>query len=56
VKVRSHARHDQIRVAFALHGHAPEEYDMISGRKRLIALFVERLCHQWVVRDPDGNL
>jgi hypothetical protein len=44
-----------MRAAFAPYDHAPKEYDMISGRKRVMTLFVERLCQQWVVRDPDGN-
>jgi hypothetical protein len=44
-----------MRVAFALYDHTPEEYSMIAGRTRVVALFVERLCQQWVVRDPEGN-
>jgi hypothetical protein len=44
-----------MRVAFALYDHTPEEYNMISGRKRVMALFVDRSCQQWVVRDPEGN-
>ena len=28
---------------------------MTPARKRVMALFVERLCQRWVVRDPDGN-
>jgi hypothetical protein len=33
-----------MRAAFAPYDHAPKEYDMISGRKRVMTLFVERLC------------
>jgi hypothetical protein len=29
---------------------------MITERKRLVALFVERPCQQWVVRGPEGNV
>jgi len=28
---------------------------MITGTKRLVALFVERPSQQWVVRDPEDN-
>jgi hypothetical protein len=28
---------------------------MNTGTKRMVALFVERLHQQWVVRDPEGN-
>jgi hypothetical protein len=28
---------------------------MTTGTKRAVALFVERSCQQWVVRDPEGN-
>lgn len=28
---------------------------MISKKKRLAALFVDRFSNQWVVRDPEGN-
>jgi hypothetical protein len=28
---------------------------MISEKKRLAALFVDRFSNQWVVRDPEGN-
>jgi hypothetical protein len=42
-------------VALALYDHAPEEYNMISGRKRVTSLFVDKSCQQWVVRDPEGN-
>ena len=28
---------------------------MTTERKQMVALFVEKSCRQWVVRDPDGN-
>ena len=28
---------------------------MITVKKRLVALFVEKSSRHWVVRDPDGN-
>ncbi len=28
---------------------------MTDLRKQAVALFVERSCQQWVVRDPEGN-
>jgi len=28
---------------------------VITSRKQLGALFVDRSCQQWIVRDPDGN-
>ena len=28
---------------------------MISVRKRVAVLFVDRSCQQWVVQDPEGN-
>ena len=28
---------------------------MCTVRKQMMALFVDRLSQQWVVRDPDGN-
>ncbi len=28
---------------------------MNTERKQLVALFVDRSCRQWVVRDPEGN-
>jgi hypothetical protein len=28
---------------------------MITERKQVYALFVDRSCQQWVVRDPEGN-
>jgi len=31
------------------------EQTMISEKKRLAALFVDRFSNQWVVRDPEGN-
>jgi hypothetical protein len=31
-----------------------QQETMIANR-RLVALFVERSSHQWVVRDPEGN-
>ena len=36
----------------ALDNHTPEEYNMTTGTKRMVALFVERSYQQWVVRDP----
>jgi hypothetical protein len=33
---------------------APER-NMISVRKRVAVLFVDRSCQQWVVQDPEGN-
>ena len=32
-----------------------KERDMSAVRKQTMALFVDRLSRQWVVRDPDGN-
>ena len=52
---REPPRHDQIRVALVPYGHAPEEYNMIAGRKRAVVPFVERLCQQRVMRDLEGN-
>ncbi len=28
---------------------------MTASRRQLAALFVDRLCQQWVVRDPEGD-
>ena len=28
---------------------------MITLRKRVLALYVDRSSQQWIVRDPDGN-
>ena len=28
---------------------------MAASSKPVVALFVDRSCQQWVVRDPDGN-
>jgi len=42
----------QVKVACALDNQALEEYNMNTGTKRMVALFVERLHQQWVVRDP----
>ena len=41
--------------ACALDNQAPEEYNMSTGPKRRVALFVERSSQQWVVRDPEGH-
>jgi hypothetical protein len=35
--------------------HALEEQIMLTLRKQLVALFVDRQSQQWVVRDPEGN-
>jgi hypothetical protein len=43
------------KVPCALDPHAPEESNMHSGPKRLVALFVAKSHQQWVVRDPEGN-
>jgi hypothetical protein len=32
----------------------PEEQYVITVRKQTVALFVDRSCQQWIVRDPDG--
>ena len=42
-------------MACALDNQALEEYNMNTGTKRMVALFVERLHQQWVVRDREGN-
>ena len=42
-------------MAFTLDDHAPEEYNMLTARKRVVALSVERSCQQRGVRDPEGN-
>ena len=42
-------------MTFALDNHILEEYNMTTGTKRMVALFVERSYQQWVVRDPEGN-
>jgi hypothetical protein len=28
---------------------------MMRSRKQLVAIFVDRLTHRWIVRDPEGN-
>jgi hypothetical protein len=28
---------------------------MTALEKQLVGLFVDRTCHQWIVRDPDGK-
>ena len=28
---------------------------MVTLKKLVVALFVERSSHQWIVRDPEGN-
>jgi hypothetical protein len=28
---------------------------MTTSRRQVVALFVDRSCRQWIVRDPDGN-
>ena len=28
---------------------------MVEERKQGVAIFVDRSCQQWVVRDPEGN-
>jgi hypothetical protein len=38
-----------------LGSRAREEQNMITERKRLAALFVDKSSQQWVVRDPEGN-
>ena len=45
----------QGKVTCALDNHTPEEYNMTTGNKRMVALFVERSHQQWVVRDPEGH-
>ena len=51
----AHVLPDSERVE-SLHTHpgqpSPEEYNMTTGTKRMVALFVERSYQQWVVRDP----
>ena len=41
--------------ACALDNQAPEEYNMTTGPKRMVAPFVEKSYQQWVVRDADGH-
>jgi hypothetical protein len=36
--------------------HAQEERNMIAVRQHVVALFVDRVTQQWIVRDPDGQL
>ena len=45
----------QGKVTCAPDNHPPEEYNMTTGNKRMVALFVERSHQQWVVRDPEGH-
>jgi hypothetical protein len=45
----------RVKVTCALDSHAPEEYNMNTGTKRIVALFVEKSQQQWVVQDPEGN-
>lgn len=28
---------------------------MVIINRQAVALFADRLCHQWVVKDPEGN-
>ena len=28
---------------------------MMTARKQATGLYVDRSCHEWIVRDPDGN-
>jgi hypothetical protein len=34
---------------------ALEERTVLTERKQGVAIFVDRSCQQWVVRDPEGN-
>src|SRR5215510_3928700 len=42
-------------MAFALDEHAPEEYNIITEKKCVAALFVETSCQPWVVQELEGN-
>jgi hypothetical protein len=35
--------------------HALEEQSMLTLRKQVAGLFVDRQSQQWIVRDPEGN-
>ena len=35
---------------------SPEEGMMITVRKKVVALYVDRSSGQWIARDPDGGL
>jgi hypothetical protein len=32
-----------------------EEQTMLTVKKHMVAIFVDKVSQQWVVRDPDGN-
>jgi hypothetical protein len=32
-----------------------EEQTMLTVKKHIVAIFVDKSSQQWVVRDPDGN-
>ena len=42
-------------MACTLDNRVPEEYNMTTGPKHIVAIFVERSYRQWVVRDPEGK-
>ena len=41
---------------FALDDQALEEYNMLTEKKCVVALVVERVCQPWGVREPEGSL
>jgi hypothetical protein len=44
-----------IGIVFSMDEHALEERMMLTLRKQVVALFVDRQSQQWIVRDPEGN-
>ena len=44
-----------LRLAFSLDKHALEERIMLTLRKNVVGLYVERSSQQWVVLGPEGN-
>jgi hypothetical protein len=28
---------------------------MVTSRKQVVGIYVDRSCQQWIVRDPEGN-
>jgi hypothetical protein len=46
---------ERIGVIFWLDERALEERNMLTLRKQVAALFVDRKSQQWIVRDPEGK-
>lgn len=48
--------HEATLVTYNLRGtNSPQEGVVTTARKPMATIYVDKSCHHWVVRDPDGN-